>query len=30
VINDNVLRHIQKDIDLAEARLQRREGEYGM
>jgi len=30
VINDNVLRHIQKDIDLAEARLQRREGEFGM
>jgi CPA1 family monovalent cation:H+ antiporter len=30
VINDNVLRRIQKDIDLAEARLQRRDGEFGM
>jgi len=30
VINDQVLRRIQKDIDLAEARLQRRDGEFGM
>jgi CPA1 family monovalent cation:H+ antiporter len=30
VINDNVLRRVQKDIDLAEARLQRRDGEFGM
>jgi CPA1 family monovalent cation:H+ antiporter len=30
VINDHVLRRIQKDIDLAEARLQHRDGEFGM
>jgi CPA1 family monovalent cation:H+ antiporter len=30
VINDNALRRIQKDIDLAEARLQQRDGEFGM
>ena len=30
VINDNVLRRVQKDIDLADARLQRRDGEFGM
>jgi hypothetical protein len=30
VINDHVLRKIQRDIDLSEVRMQQNEGEFGL